>query len=532
MPLRRRTTDQDELIGRGASQQNLGTPPPRRRRRRGRPAIRLKKIDLTKILRYLGPVCLLAAAAYGGALLLINGERLRPKLEAALSSATGRHVEMRTLSFSPGRLALTAGDLTIAEDPAFGGQAPLLQARSADFKVRLVPLIFSHEVRVTDVSIDSPIMVLRQDAAGAWNFYSLLKASGRSITELDPPSIHVTDGRLSISGFGDEAHSIRLSGIRLSAAALSLQMSNPLTLTAEVEGGGSVKLEGRAGPMEWDQTGPLVPFAGLIHATKVNLSEANVVSSAPSIGGQLSFEASIESDGRMLRLDGQAKADKLKLARPGKPASEQLQGVFTLAHDLSTHSGVLRRCDFRVNKGTAVLTGKYISAGQSPQVDLELAVSDAPVTDLSPFLPALGFPLPGQAGMVGGTTVAKVKIEGPLEGPLLDGWLMVNGTRVSGFDLSRRLSTVEGLDASDLDNGFEIISWKSDVKGGAGGLNLENLEVAVTGLGLLSGHGTIEPDSRIHFQMSGIRGLTGPKGTAIPFTVFGTSADPVFRPGR
>jgi hypothetical protein len=114
----------------------------------------------------------------------------------------------------------------------------------------------------------------------------------------------------------------------------------------------------------------------------------------------------------------------------------------------------------------------------------------------------------------------------------MTGSLIANGARVSRFDLSRRLNAVEGLNASDLDNEFEIVSWKSDLKSVAGGLNLENLEVAVTGLGLLSGHGTIEPDSRIHFQMSGIRGLTGPKGLAIPFTVLGTSADPVFQPGR
>jgi hypothetical protein len=159
-------------------------------------------------------------------------------------------------------------------------------------------------------------------------------------------------------------------------------------------------------------------------------------------------------------------------------------------------------------------------------------VSDAPVTGLAPFLPALGFPLPGPTGMVGGAAVAKVKLDGALEGPLVTGSLMANGARVTRFDLSRRLNAVEGLDASDLDNEFEIVSWKSDLKSGAGGLNLENLEIAVAGLGLLSGRGTIEPDSSIHFQMSGIRGLTGPKGTAIPFTVLGTCADPVFRPGR
>jgi AsmA protein len=525
MSLRRRSTEQDELLGAGTRQQNLGTPPPRRRRRRGR------LIHPQKILRYFGGLALLGALIYGGLALLIDGERLRPRVEAELSSATGRRVQIGSLSFSVRRLALKAADLTVAEDSKFGGHVPFLQARSASFKVRLAPLIFSHDVQVTDVSIDGPIVVLRQDAAGDWNFYSLLNASRRNIAELDPPSIQVTDGRLSVAGFGDDSRSFRLRNIRLSARALSLQLSNPLTLTANVEGGGSVKIEGRAGPTEWEQGGPLVPFSGLVHGTNVSLSESNIVSSAPSVGGQFSFDASIESDGRVMRLDGQGKAVKLKVAAAGLPAPEPLQAVFAVSHDFVRHAGVVR-CDVRVSKGTVGLTGKYVSGGQSPLLNLALTISDAPVTDLAPFLPALGFPLPGLANLVGGTTVANLKFDGALEGPYVAGSLSVNGARMTGFDLSQRLSSIEGLDASDLNTQFEIVSWKSDLKTGNTGLNLENLGVAVAGLGLLTGSGTIAPDSRIDFKMNGIRGLTGPKGMAIPFTVRGTCSEPVFRPGR
>jgi autotransporter translocation and assembly factor TamB len=527
MSLRRRSTAQDELLRAGSRQQNLGAPPPRRRRRQRSPLLHPRKI-----LRYLGILCLLSLAAYGALTLLINGERLRPKLEAALSSATGRHVEMRRLSFSLRHFALMASDLTVAEDATLGLHVPFLQARSAYFRVRMAPLLFSNDAQVTDVSLDTPIVMLRQDAAGAWNYYSLLRAANKNVADLDPPSIQVTNGSLSITFFGDDAHSLRLHDIRLNSPALSFQMNNPFTLSATVGGGGSVKMDGRAGPIDWETAGPLVPFNGLLHAAKINLEESNLVSSSPSVGGQLSVDASVESDGRMLRVDGQAKAAKLKLAAAGTPASEPLQAVFTVAHDLSTHTGVLNRCEFRVSKGTATIAGRYASGGQSPLLNLELAISDAPVTGLAPFLPALGFPLPGSAGMVGGTIVGNIKLDGPLEGPFVTGSMNVNGARVTGFDLSQHLTGVEGLDASDLNTEFEIVSWKSDIKSGEAGLNFENLEVAVAGLGMLSGNGTIAPDSRIDFNMSGIRGLTGPKGLAIPFTVRGNCVDPVFKPGR
>jgi len=526
MSLRRRTTVQDDLLGGGAPrQQNLGTRPPRRRNRA--PLIHPKYI-----LRLLGFLCLLGLLVFGSLALTINTEGMRPKMEAALSAATGRNVAMKTLQFSVRSLSLIGTDLTISEDASFGGHVPFLQATNARFGVRIAPLIFSRDPVVTAVTLDDPIVMLRQDAAGTWNYYSLLKGSSKSITELDPPAIEVTRGRLSISFFGDDAHPIRLRDLQLSSSALSLQMNNPFTLAGGLEGGGTFKVEGRAGPLDWDSNGPLVPMSGLLHAANVNLADSNLVSSSPSIGGQVSFDTSIESDGRLLRLDGQAKANKLKMAAAGAPASDPLQMVFTVAHDLNAHSGMVNRCELRVTKGTAIITGKYASGGLSPLVNLELTISDAPVTNLAPFLPALGFPLPAGAGLVGGTIVAKVKLDGALEGPYVTGNVTVHGARLSGFDLSSRLTNVEGLDASDLNNEFEIVRFNSALKTGGAGLSFENLEVAVAGLGLLNGVGTIAPDSRLDFNMSGVRGLTGPKGLSIPFTVRGTCASPEFKLAR
>lgn len=524
MSLKRRSTVQDELLPN--SRQNLGTPPPRRRRRR-EPLIHPRK--LLRVFALLG---LAVLAAYGALTAMVSGEGLRPKMEAEISAATGRHVTIRSLSFSVRHLALVATDLAVGDDPASGGAVPFVQARTTVFHVRLIPLLFAHNVQITGVSIDNPLVLLRQDAAGNWNYYSLLRASTRSITELDPPAIEVTNGRVSITDFGDDGHSVRLRNVRLTSPALSLQMNNPVVLTGEFEGGGTVKLDGRAGPIEWDQTGPLVPLSGLIHAEKIKLGPSNLFSSAGSIDGQLSVDGSIESDGRMMRIDGQAKAAKLKLAASGKPAAETLQAVFTVAHDLNAHAGVVNRCDFRVNKGAVTLTGKYASGGSSPLLDLQLVISDAAGTDLAPFLPALGFVLPGSAGLVGGSVTGNLKVDGGLSGPYLTGSLAADGTRLMNFDLSQRLTKVEGLDASDLNSEIEIVSYKTDLKTGNNGLGLENLEVAVAGLGALSGNGWIAPDGRIDFQMSGIRGLTGPKGLSIPFTVRGTTADPVFRPGK
>jgi hypothetical protein len=111
----------------------------------------------------------------------------------------------------------------------------------------------------------------------------------------------------------------------------------------------------------------------------------------------------------------------------------------------------------------------------------------------------------------------------------VSGSIEVNDAKMNQFDIAPRMSPVEDLNVGDLGDSIEILSWKSSVKSAANGIALDDLDVAITGLGELSGHGTIAPDCSLDFTMSGTRGLTGPKGLAIPFTVRGTCGDPVFR---
>ncbi len=504
----------------------MPAPPPRRRRRRETPLI-----DRRLLWRGAALAAGAAVLLYAGLATLIDGPGFRPSIEAALSTATGRRTTIGSLHFSLLRRALVARDLRIAEDPAFGGSAPFLEAPTVYFKASLLSLLFSHEPQIKTIAFLNPAVTLRQDAGGSWSYYSLLHASTASVADLNPPAIAVTGGRLDLIPYGGDSSPIQLRNLRLTSPAASLQMNNPFTLAGSVMGGGSFNVEGRAGPMQWDISRPMIPISALLHASKVDLGRARFFATGASVAGLLSLDFSIESDGRLLRLDGQAKAEKLRLSASGSPASEPAQAVFTLSEDLNTGAGTLNRCDFRVSKGSASLTGKFSTGSAATTLDLRLDISDAPATGLAPYLPTLGFPLPGSAGMVGGSVSSALQVHGTLDRPLLTGSMSVIGARLTGFDLSHRLAPVDGLNATGLESEFEVISWQSSLKTAPQGLNLENLQIAIAGLGSLSGHGTIASDGGVDFQMSGIRGLTGPKGTPIPFVVRGSTRDPVFLPG-
>ncbi len=76
------------------------------------------------------------AAVVGGIVLilliaipfLLNADNYRPRVQSMLSDATGRQVTLGHLSFSLFSGSLTADQLSISEDPAFG-QQPFVQAK-------------------------------------------------------------------------------------------------------------------------------------------------------------------------------------------------------------------------------------------------------------------------------------------------------------------------------------------------------------------------------------------------------------------
>jgi hypothetical protein len=513
---KRRTTAQDDLL---AGERRWGRPVRKRRRRPGpNPWV---------LLRFAGMVLAFFALVVLGLPLLVRADRLRPELERHLSELTGRHVELHALHYSLRHGALVGSDFVIAEDPSFGG-VPFLQARSVEFNVSLWSAVFSREPRLSRVAFDSPTIVLKEDAHGKWNYSSLFTAASRTRWDAPPPILEVTGGRLGVETESGEI--LELHDLQLSIPRPQWQAASAFTLSGTLMSHGKLQVKGEAGPIDWDQGKPLLPLSALVDLKGFDLSEWMVGEAASGLGGLLSIDGSIESNGRTVDFNGQANSSKLKLARAGQSAGDPLDAVFTLHQDLDTHAGVLSQCDIRMTKGIASLLGKFDTAGNSVQLDLKLTLHGAPATQLGQFLPALGINLPPGAALEGGDVESALQIQGPVEHPGISGTMSVDDTRLNHFYLSQRLETVSGLDAGELDDSAEILSWKCTLVSAGNGVAVNNLVTDVSGLGELSGNGTIGLDGGLHFTMSGIRGLTGPKGTPIPFTITGTSHDPIFQP--
>src|SRR3974390_1203051 len=103
---------------------------------------------------------------------LIPVNKFRPTIEAKASEALGRQVKLGNLSLSILGGSLGIDDLSVSDDPKFSS-SPFLTAKKVKVGVELIPLIFSQQVNVTEITIVEPQVTMLKDPSGRWNFSSI-----------------------------------------------------------------------------------------------------------------------------------------------------------------------------------------------------------------------------------------------------------------------------------------------------------------------------------------------------------------------
>ena len=127
---------------------------------------------MKRVAKWVGIVSALLVLIVVSLPFLINVDQFRPTLQSDLSTALGREVTLGNLRLKILSGQVTADDLSVAEDPAFGKPA-FLSAKSLHVGVELWPFLISRKLIVKDLTIDQPDIALVQAPNGDWNFSSL-----------------------------------------------------------------------------------------------------------------------------------------------------------------------------------------------------------------------------------------------------------------------------------------------------------------------------------------------------------------------
>jgi len=480
--------------------------------------------------------------------LFVNVDSFRPAIQTEMKSALGREVTIGKLEFSWMSGGISAANISIADDPAFS-PAPFVSAKSLDIGVDVMPLIFSRSLRVRSLTIENAEVTLLKNPAGKWNFSSLgggkskEKTPSSSAGDFSVGELKIKDSRLTVGRSGAHGKTHTYEDVNISVRDLSLTSQMPFTLEAKTPGGGTVKLEGKAGPVDPGDAAK-TPFDATIAVEHMDLAATGFLDPASGMAGIVDYAGKIASDGKTAELEGKATASKLKLVRGGGPAREPLSFDYASSLDLERQSGTLTRGDIHVGKSLAKLTGNYDTRGETPVVHMKLRAEGLPVDDIESALPAAGVSLPSGSSLQGGTATAKLSIDGPLDRLVITGPVHVANSRLKGFDLGSKLGGLGALAGVRTGADTTIQTLASSVRVGPEGIRADGLTIVVPSLGTVTGAGTISPSNALNFKMNAK--LTGGAGSMmggmsqitslgrsqgnVPFLIQGTTSAPIFVP--
>jgi AsmA protein len=472
-------------------------------------------------------VVAILVAGYASLPFLLHAGRIRPVAEQTLGRNLGRTVRIGSLRFSPTFGALIATDVSIADDPGFSS-APFLYAPRVDLSIRRLPLLLRSALEITRVSLEEPTVTLIHKT-GQWNFHALLAAGSPAGDKAPGPSLRIRRGIVVVRA-SEPLEPFELRDVNLDAPRFSTALENAFALTAAVAGGGTLKLGGKWGPVQWQGRTPAIPVNLLMNANKVAIAESNLTEAiAPGADGLLSMDVTIEGDAATLQIKGNGEFDQLRLSANGSPAREVLPFAFALGHDFARHSGTLSRCDFTLGKGAASVAGTYLLSDDGATVKLAVEAHGVPVTPLSGLLPAAGVPLPPGSALQGGVAFIELSIEGNLKRPTTTGTVSFNNAKLTSFNLEERLSGVDGLDLLHVSRDLPIDEWRATVRVTPERITVSDLEVILPEVGVFTGQGAIDGNRTLDFRMSAVRHGVADK-RPIPFVVRGACISPIFRP--
>ncbi len=500
---------------------------------------------------------------------LIPVNEFRPTIEEKASAALGRKVQLGNISLSLISGSLAAENLSIGDDPKFSS-SPFLTAKSLKVGVEILPLIFSKTLNVTGVTIASPQVTLLHNAAGQWNYSSLGGSAAKSKTkqapaekssgtsnaaeELSVKKLTLSDGSIIVGSTNSQKRST-YDHVNVTASDVSLTSKFPVTVTADLPGGGKFKLDGTVGPVDEADTA-LTPLNAKLNVTGLNLASTGFLDPSMGLGGIVDLDGTLASQNGEAETKGNVKLSKALLIAGGSPAGVPVTVNFDTKYNLRKNAGVLEPSTLKIGSAAAHLSGTFHSPEDETIVNAKVEGENMPARDLEAFLPALGIHLPKGASLAAGTLNTNLNITGPTNKLITTGTVGLYSARLAGFDLGSRMSTISALTGLKTGQDLEIDKITTNLHMAPTGLEAQNFLAAIPALGTLVGAGTVDSRNNLDFKMAatlansatysssggapapGIGGILGAigggkggcKGATIPFQIHGTTADPKFVP--
>jgi AsmA protein len=491
---------------------------------------------MKRIVRIAAIVVVLLLAIALALPFLIDANQFRPALESRLTTALGRDVKLGDLKISLFSGGISASDLSIADDPAFS-RTPFVRAQSLQVAVEMLPLILHRQINITAIVINQPQISLVETPAGIFNFSNIgakPAASAAPQPQTRTPGlsiavIKISDGRITVEKTGSKSKPLILDKLNLEVKNFAETAPFPFSVSAGISGGGDIKLDGNAGPIN---RGAAIdtPFNAKLTVAHLDLTGSGLVDPSTGVAGIAAIDGSAVSANGAIDLKGKISIDQLVLAKGGTPAKRPVGFDLVLLHNLATQSGEVRKMTIRLGSAAANLSGTYRLDTEPASVNLKLTGSKMPLTELVTFLPPLNIALPAGASIDQGTADVSLSSSGPLDRLVTQGTVDAENARLANYDFASKLQVLHEFTAIKAQPHTLIQTLSTNLRTAPDGTALTNLHLVIASIGSVTGAGAISPSHALDFKMratpgiSALANLTG--SSSIPFMIQGTAANP------
>ncbi len=477
---------------------------------------------------------------------LIDVNHFKPTIESQITDALGRKVEIGNIELAIFSGGVSVDNVVISDDPKFS-PSPFLQAKQVQVGVALMPLIFSKRLEVSSFTVTDPQVSLLRSPSGAWNFSTMgggaSKKSESPSTNFSVHKLTISNGTIVVGSTGSHQKTQTYQNVNLDAEDLSYTSQFPFKFSAKTPGDGSVKIEGKAGPID-PTDASLTPLDATVDVKNFDISATGIVDPAMGLGGVIDFTGNLASDGKQMNSSGNVKANRIKLKPAGSPATVPVNVDYDTAYDLKKEAGVLKKGDVHIGKALARLTGSYDMSGTSTSINMKMNGQGMPIADLEGILPAAAITLPSGASLKSGSLDLNLALSGPVDKLVITGPVKLTDGKMAGFNLKSKLgalSSFAGLGGQGGGSDTDIQMLSANLRVDPANTQASNLIAVVPSIGTVTGVANVSASGQLNCKMNAklagamgamtsVMSLGNKNSQGIPFTVTGTTSNPVFLP--
>jgi AsmA protein len=391
----------------------------------------------------------------------------RTQIQGEMEQQLGRKVDLGDLTLKLLPLRLRVKNLTISEDPDFGGQTPFLKADTVDLSMKLLPLL-RHKVEIDAIEMQRPRAEVVKNAKGIWNFSSI--GLGRQHTSSGSTTGVVIEGNVILHDSQVAVTNLRMRDSRkiydhIDVTLRDFAPGKPFSIDAVARisshGGQEISLQGKVGPLS-EIAADRTPFNGTFSLKRVAISGLRNFLNTPVLAktdGIVSGETDIKTENGKLGGVGSVKLENLRIN--GLDVGYPITAQYNLSLDPVTDVIAIVSSTIALGSAPVSVSGTVNLQPSPVELDLKAGSEGASIGEVTRLASAFGLAFAPDA-TVTGQMDGDLQIRGPADNPELNGRVSARDLRISEKEIPQpvQIASVDlAITPKDIrSNNFEVRS--------------------------------------------------------------------------